>query len=52
MGQTLLYSIIWVAISFTAGAWLMSLDFWLTSILGFLMYVFSSLCIVTAIRFL
>ena len=52
MGQTLLFSIIWAVISFTTGAWLMSLDFWLTSILGFLMYLFSSLCVVTAIKFL
>ena len=52
MGQTLLFSIIWAVISLITGAWLMSLDFWLTSILGFLMYLFSSLCVVTAIKFL
>jgi len=50
MGQTLLYSIIWGVISFTLATWLMSLELWITSVLGFLMYVFCSLCVVTAIK--
>ncbi len=45
MGQNFLFAVIWGVIFFSLGTWLVSIDFWLSTILAYICYALCGMCI-------